>query len=365
MSDLQQRSGRQGAAGGSEPAGSIAMAERHRCDYRYTNPWQQPLGRLAEFLRPIQLDPQSYVLMRGARLLSPALVGVSRGRRIIPETHHLEELTTRRRCALRLRSLLPARERLSGTVCSLVDGRRWYGSYYHWFLDCLPRLIAADDHGRRSGERPRLIVPDPLNRWQQQSLDLLGIDPGQHLPAPLVGGGGIAVDQLIGYVAHRWQRLDGAPFDAASPWAIRLLADRLSSVVAASTAGGPRRLYLSRRGVPTRQVSNEEAVLALLEPHGFVAVQTETLSLAEQIDLFRGATHIVAPHGASLTNLLHAQEASVLELFQAGHGVRPDFFQLAMINGLDYRHAVCPSNGAAAHCQVDLGWIRDYLDQTL
>jgi len=88
----------------------------------------------------------------------------------------------------------------------------------------------------------------------------------------------------------------------------------------------PQRIYLSRKGVPTRRVANEEAVLAQLKPHGFVAVQSEQLSLGEQIALFRGATHIVAPHGASLTNLLHARGGSVLELFQEGHGVRPGFW---------------------------------------
>jgi capsular polysaccharide biosynthesis protein len=112
-------------------------------------------------------------------------------------------------------------------------------------------------------------------------------------------------------------------------------------------------------------VANEEAVLALLQAHGFVAVQSEQLSLGEQISLLRGATHIVPPHGASLTNLLPARGGSVLELFQEGHGVRPDFFQLAMINQLDYHHALCPSSGAAMHCVIPTQVIKDFLALTL
>jgi asparagine synthase (glutamine-hydrolysing) len=110
---------------------------------------------------------------------------------------------------------------------------------------------------------------------------------------------------------------------------------------------------------------NEAEVLALLEPHGFVAVQSEKLSVGEQIALFRDATHIVAPHGASLTNLLHSRRGSVLELFQEGHGVRPDFFQLAMINGLDYLHALCPSSGPEQHIKVSREVIASYLARTL
>jgi capsular polysaccharide biosynthesis protein len=343
----------------------VELHGRQRCHYRLTNPADQPLGRIAEFLQPILLDPQAYRLERGARLVSGNLVGVARNRRIVEETLHHKEIELRLRRSLRLRSLLPAQERLAGAVCSLVDSRQWCGSYYHWFLDGLPRLIAAEDHSRRSGEITRVIVPATLNTWQRQSLALLGLPAEQMISHRPVRRGGLAVERLIAYVAHRWQRLGGAPFDAASPWAVRWLADRLSQATPPPRLTPPRRLYLSRRGVTTRQVANEEAVLALLEPHGFVAVQSERLSLIDQIALFRGASHIVAPHGASLTNLLHSHSARVLELFQEDHGVRPDFFQLAMIHGLDYRHAVCPVAAPGGAVTVALDQVAAFLEQTL
>jgi capsular polysaccharide biosynthesis protein len=343
----------------------IELHGRESCHYQLANPWNQPLGRIEAFLRPILLDPQSYVVEPGARLVSSNLVGVDRRRRIVEETLHLKEIDGRLRRELRLRSLLPPQERLAGAVCSLVDSRQWSDSYYHWFLDCLPRLIAAEHHSQRHGEHPRVIVPAILKPWQEQSLNLLGIAPARRISHRPVGRGGLRVDRLIASVAHRWQRRGDAPFDAASPWALQQLAARLSEGTPLPATAAPRRIYLSRRGVPTRRVVNEEAVLALLEPHGFVAVQSEQLSLVEQIALFRGATHIVAPHGASLTNLLHARGSSVLELFQEGHGVRPDFFQLAMINDLNYHHALCPSSGAAMHCVIPTQVIEDFLALTL
>ena len=343
----------------------VELHGRQSCHYRLANPWHQPLGRIADFLQPIQLDPQAYVVEPGARLVSPNLVGVGRNRTIVEETLHLKELEPAVRRSLQLRSLLPAQERLKGAVCSLVDSRQWTNSYFHWFLDCLPRLIAADDHGRRSGEITRVIVPANLNRWQGESLEMLGIESQRQIAHRPVGRGGLAIERLIGYVAHRWQRLGDAPFDATSPWALQQLAARLSQATPASSFALPPRIYLSRKGVPSRQVANEAEVLALLEPHGFVAVQSEKLSVGEQIALFRDATHIVAPHGASLTNLLHSGRASVLELFQEGHGVRPDFFQLAMINGLDYLHALCPSSGPEQHIKVSREVIESYLARKL
>ena len=96
-------------------------------------------------------------------------------------------------------------------------------------------------------------------------------------------------------MAHRWQRRGDAPFDAASPWAIQQLAARLSQGTPLPAIAPPQRIYLWRKGVPTRRMANEEAVLTQLEPHAFVAVQSEQTSLGEQIALFRGATDIIAP----------------------------------------------------------------------
>ena len=344
---------------------TIELHGRQSCHYQLANPWNQPVGRIGEFLRPIVLDPQTYVVEPDARLVSYNLVGLDRHRRIVEETHHLKEINGGLRRKLQLRSLLPPQEHLTGALCSLVDIRQWSGSYYHWFLDCLPRLIAADHYTKRHGEPVRVIVPTTLNSWQNESLHLLGIAPELRISHRHVRMGCLRMDRLIASVSYRWQRKGDAPFDAVSPWAIQQLAARLNQGIPVPTTALPKRIYLSRRGVPTRQVANEEAVLALLEPHGFVVVQNERLSLGEQIALFRGATHIVAPHGASLTNLMHAQGGSVLELFQEGHGIRPDFFQLARLNNLNYYHAQCPSPGAAMHCMVSTQVIEDFLALTL
>ena len=105
--------------------------------------------------------------------------------------------------------------------------------------------------------------------------------------------------------------------------------------------------------------------MELLEPHGFVALCGERLSLAEQVNLFRGATHLVAPHGGALTNLMHARGGHLLELFQAHHGVRPEFFQLAAINGLDYRFLLCPNVPGGSDIRVDIDRLEEWLAMTL
>jgi len=134
-------------------------------------------------------------------------------------------------------------------------------------------------------------------------------------------------------------------------------------VLAAESA--PKRIFLSRKGATNRNVVNEEEVMALLEPHGFVAVRGDRLCLADQISIFRGASHIIAPHGGALTNLMHARGGHLLELFQADHGVRPEFFQLATINGLSYRFLLCPNVAGANDIQVDVERLKEWLAMTL
>lgn len=65
----------------------------------------------------------------------------------------------------------------------------------------------------------------------------------------------------------------------------------------------PRRIYIDRSASPRRNLVNEAELMQALGGLGFVHVRPESLSLADQVRLFRGADVIVAPHGAALANL--------------------------------------------------------------
>ncbi|HKX94974.1 MAG TPA: glycosyltransferase family 61 protein, partial [Methylibium sp.] len=73
---------------------------------------------------------------------------------------------------------------------------------------------------------------------------------------------------------------------------------------------GRRKLYLSRAGTDRRRVANEPALIDRLAARGFEVVRPETLSVREQVALFAEASHIVAPTGAALTNMIYAPTGS-------------------------------------------------------
>jgi len=64
------------------------------------------------------------------------------------------------------------------------------------------------------------------------------------------------------------------------------------------------RIYISRRRVKRRHLQNEQELLPILDRYGYRIVELEDWSIERQMQLFSGVTHVVAPHGAGLTNAL-------------------------------------------------------------
>ena len=76
-----------------------------------------------------------------------------------------------------------------------------------------------------------------------------------------------------------------------------------------------QRLYISRKKVRRRHLTNEAELLSLFAQFGYQTVHLENWSLVQQIQRFQQTSHVVAPHGAGLTNILFLpQQAKILEI---------------------------------------------------
>lgn len=67
-----------------------------------------------------------------------------------------------------------------------------------------------------------------------------------------------------------------------------------------------KKIYVSRKLTKKRHLSNETEFLPILKKYNFCKVYLERLKIQDQIKLFRSASHVIAPHGAGLTNVLFA-----------------------------------------------------------
>jgi hypothetical protein len=82
---------------------------------------------------------------------------------------------------------------------------------------------------------------------------------------------------------------------------------------------GNKRVFLSRLRGSRRTIANLGDIEEVCRRWGFEVVEAEGMSVAEQIKLFSQVRHLVAIHGAGLTNIMFRRGAklSLLEIFPA------------------------------------------------
>lgn len=215
-------------------------------------------------------------------------------------------------------------ECLRGTSLSLLTPSA--RSFYHWLVEAVPRAFLVEAE-LRAGAFDRVLVPDRLLRYHRDALHALRIEPSLWFE---VADRPYRCERLVTTTSpSRWGYLrDGVVhqlkvlFDVGAPEPVRT------------------RLFVSRGDAPGRQITNEQEVLALLEPMGFERVTMTGRSLPDQARLFARAQVIVAPHGAALANLVFAGPGtSLVELLPANYRM-PTYCFMAASMGLPYRALV-------------------------
>jgi tetratricopeptide (TPR) repeat protein len=205
---------------------------------------------------------------------------------------------------------LPPVERIEGTVAVIAGLSA--NVYFHWMVDILPRLEILRQGGWNWDQIDGFVVNQCQQPFQKETLKRMGIP--EHKIIESDRHPHIQADRLI---------VPSFPGDLGlpSPWTLEFLRQTFVREKIATTPY-PERIYISRAKAGYRRLFNEAEVVAFLQAYGFVSVALEELPLDEQIDLFRNAKTIVAPHGSGLTNILFCQpETQIVEL------VSPQYFR--------------------------------------
>ncbi len=196
------------------------------------------------------------------------------------------------------------------SVISLTAG--WQGAFYHWMYQILPRLELVP--------KPYPIVyADQSFSFQKESLEMLGIKrviAANVYPA-------IQSPQIF------------VPSQPTNPTkrTCQFLRDQFLPHL---PKGEKKRLYISRSDAKTRRIANEAELLPILEKYGFEKVSLSGSSMLEQMQLFRNAEMIVAPHGAGLSHLVFCDpKTPLLECFQKEY-VNPCYWHIASQVDLKY-----------------------------
>lgn len=245
----------------------------------------------------------------------------------------------------RLRQVLADAPRIDGTVVVLADDVRPL-NFCHWIVDWLPRLAFLGERARRPDT---FVVVPPLDAaYQWDTLRLCGFPPERVIQLDAMRGlraRRLLVPSDLAVIPH--------PGHKAAPWLTTYLRASLGFGAFLGGMQGPprrRKLYVSRGDAAGRRVLNEAALIAALAPLGYEEVSLAQMPMARQIATFASASHIVAPHGAGLANIVFADPATTLvEIFPASYGTAA-YYVLAAGLGMTYAsyiaHAVSPGGRA-------------------
>jgi capsular polysaccharide biosynthesis protein len=177
-------------------------------------------------------------------------------------------------------------------------------NYSHWVNRNLLKLALVE--GRSEYVSLPLLINDDLRPYQQEFLDMLGIDAARLIRVPrntVVACRRVAVPTLLRN--HPKMRL-------GTDWIRRRLAPYMA------TAAPHGLLFVSRRDAVRRVIVNEQELADALQSLGFRVIVPSELTAREQIEAFSSSRVIVAAHGAALANLVFAPAgAFVIELASA------------------------------------------------
>lgn len=221
-------------------------------------------------------------------------------------------------------------------------------NYFHWMVESCGQLQHLQAYSAATGIRPRILIRAGGNAYIRQSLELLGYSSEiLEWPAgsPPVFAAGVILASLPGNHV------------ACSPGGLRWLRGKFLAAAGASGAGAGnarpgRKIYIRRKPGGWRSVANDDEVYSRLAAMGFETARPEGLTLAEQIRLFSEAEIIVGMHGAGLTNLLFAPDATVLEL--TGDYGGGEYLSMASGLGNPYGSVKCATVGDDIQVDVEM-----------
>jgi capsular polysaccharide biosynthesis protein len=115
-----------------------------------------------------------------------------------------------------------------------------------------------------------------------------------------------------------------------------------------------RRIFLGRSQRRSRALLNQGDLLPSLQEGGFEIVDTDELTLGDQMALFGAARVVVGNHGAGLANLIFriGQPVELVELFSPEF-IRPHFISLAEMCGFGYDAVVGESEGGQGNFRIN------------
>jgi len=240
---------------------------------------------------------------------------------------------------------LPDRRLFSGI-------NRYCNNYYHIIAQVVPAIAGYRTEAGFADGILLLAEPGSILR---RAIELAGVDAPEIMaiePMVPVDAADLTVSSLL-------VGSDDLSLFARSVYDGMMEAAGRSEVGRSGPADSPRMIYVWRADATHRPMRNEDELVERLISHGVTPVLLSTLSLDEQIRLFRNARLVIGPHGAGLTNVVFGTPGAVLYELLPQHYRNPCMCRLAQLRGVHYWADAYPSDIAPGLWHHHVPWSVD------
>lgn len=217
----------------------------------------------------------------------------------------------------------------------LIIHNKWTNGYYHWVTEAVPKLLwLRDNYDLKEfvlllPESHRVnYIADFLSAFDLKKTIYFGTSENVFLP------------ELV-YVSEIAQTGNIRPVSAQE------IRNAFRKDLQPKKA-----LYISRKNAQRRRVIQEEQLLNALNPTVVDAIETDNMSVQEQVDLFSACNTLISIHGAGLTNMVFMpKDANVIELRLKDDSKNNCYFALASALNLNYYYLLCESDDSSKSTQ--------------
>lgn len=210
------------------------------------------------------------------------------------------------------------------------------GNYYHWLIEVLPTVLLVVDH-----EPEVVILTPPLPGFARSALDRIGVTH-EVCTRPV-----LAAEALV---------VDTPEFGRPHPREIERIREAgMGALARAGRSPQAGRVYVSRSR-DARSLAGEGRLEQRLEEDGFTIFHPgDRPDWLDQVALFAGASTVIGPHGAGLSNVVFCPDgAEVIELQPDAYSA--DMFAvISAVRGLRHTGLRLPvGQGPARHGDADV-----------
>ena len=227
-------------------------------------------------------------------------------------------------------------KKLNGTVLSLLTGGGGNNNFFHWLFDVLPRMAIVEK--KINLDKINYFLCPNLNKWQMQTLELLGINKKRCLSS--IKYRHIKADNII-TTSHPYIRSSDIINDIENIpiWISEWLKNKF--LISKSNKKFPKKIYIDRSDSESnlrefRYITNEIEVVEFLKTKNFIPVRLSDLNFEDEVRLFNEAETIIGLHGAGLSNLIWCNNNTLIIELRNKY-TNKVFENLAIQNHVNYK----------------------------